>query len=178
MWCLCNSRLRKGCTGGNIDDSDCGGASSSSLTNHTTHSNSSKSAQVWRSRPATAQPARPPRGNYCDCYYPSPEFSILYFPLRCAFWLPVAISPKVKESLSEKSTKIGPAAQRIHANFPTWASPTYLAQSKCCRTPFPLFTCSTPFVFVNLYSLFSCLFHSPIIDPTICCTIIYYTLHM
>ncbi|XP_078256157.1 pecanex-like protein 2 [Rhinoraja longicauda] len=58
-------KLRKGCTGGNIDDSDYGGASSSSSTNqpeHITHSDSSKTAPVWRSHPATAQTARPSRG--------------------------------------------------------------------------------------------------------------------
>ncbi|XP_072136460.1 LOW QUALITY PROTEIN: pecanex-like protein 2 [Mobula birostris] len=58
-------KLRKGCTGGNIDDSDGGGASISSSTNqteHTVHSISSKKARDWRPRPTTTQTARPPRG--------------------------------------------------------------------------------------------------------------------
>ncbi|XP_007892642.2 pecanex-like protein 2 [Callorhinchus milii] len=46
--------LRKGCSGGNIDDSECGGGSSSSSNNHTgntTRSISSKQTRMWTPHP-------------------------------------------------------------------------------------------------------------------------------
>uniref|UniRef100_UPI00398F0BAF pecanex-like protein 2 n=1 Tax=Pristiophorus japonicus TaxID=55135 RepID=UPI00398F0BAF len=58
-------KLRKGCTGGNIDDSDCGGTSSSSSNNHsanTTQSISSKQARTWRPGPVRSLNAHQARG--------------------------------------------------------------------------------------------------------------------
>ncbi|XP_078398083.1 pecanex-like protein 2 [Cetorhinus maximus] len=58
-------KLRKGCTGGNIDDSDCGGASSSSSNNHTgnrTQSISSKQTRAWRPHTVASLTAQQARG--------------------------------------------------------------------------------------------------------------------
>ncbi|XP_072415944.1 pecanex-like protein 2 isoform X2 [Chiloscyllium punctatum] len=58
-------KLRKGCTGGNIDDSDCGGASSASSNNYTgntTQSISSKQTRAWRPHAVASLTARQARG--------------------------------------------------------------------------------------------------------------------
>ncbi|XP_043543375.1 pecanex-like protein 2 [Chiloscyllium plagiosum] len=58
-------KLRKGCTGGNIDDSDCGGASSVSSNNYTgntTQSISSKQTRAWRPHAVASLTARQARG--------------------------------------------------------------------------------------------------------------------
>ncbi|XP_067840257.1 pecanex-like protein 1 [Heptranchias perlo] len=58
-------KLRKGCSGGNIDDSDCGGPSSSSSNNHTgntTQSISSKQTRTWRPHPPASLAAHHVRG--------------------------------------------------------------------------------------------------------------------
>ncbi|GCB80033.1 hypothetical protein scyTo_0017999 [Scyliorhinus torazame] len=58
-------KLRKGCTGGNIDDSDCGVTSSSSSNNHTgntTRSISSKQTRAWRPHTVASLTAHQARG--------------------------------------------------------------------------------------------------------------------
>ncbi|XP_038656426.1 pecanex-like protein 2 [Scyliorhinus canicula] len=58
-------KLRKGCTGGNIDDSECGVTSSSSSNNHTgntTRSISSKQTRAWRPNTVASLTAHQARG--------------------------------------------------------------------------------------------------------------------